>query len=321
MSNEGPNAGYVEPPPAYLDRSGSSGPLPGLDDDLADVAPQSSGQGSVGTLPAPVSCSECSGVLDAGMQAVSTPQGIRCVKGSRACRKTLREELSPAGDLSEAKATIARLRRELEMREGRISNLTGNLNHALLTLNESRQALKESRRELNMLKAGLREEGRREAMEQRTIAWAAERGDELSAQCSETQRKAQKEYAHGAAFGNFERAAELFGLSRETVLAIFMWKHFDGIAAWIKGHRSQRENVKGRILDASVYLRLLYAMVIDLEERGELDVSPEPAQGEAGSAFSVLKELLERAPDDPGSAMFLNRVLEHLDRELKGAGK
>jgi hypothetical protein len=40
-------------------------------------------------------------------------------------------------------------------------------------------------------------------------------------------------------------------------------KHWDGVLAWINGHRSQREDIRGRILDLIVYLILLWAMVDD----------------------------------------------------------
>lgn len=72
----------------------------------------------------------------------------------------------------------------------------------------------------------------------------------------------QKEYAHEEdnAFANFERVAEYLDISREQVLMVYLLKHIDGIAAWVKGHKSQREDVTGRIGDARVYLGLLYAM-------------------------------------------------------------
>ena len=73
----------------------------------------------------------------------------------------------------------------------------------------------------------------------------------------------QREYAHdeGNALANFERAAEAAGITREAALTVLLSKHMDGIAAWIKGHRSQREDVRGRIKDARLYLALLWAMV------------------------------------------------------------
>lgn len=73
----------------------------------------------------------------------------------------------------------------------------------------------------------------------------------------------QKEYSHNAdnAFANFERIAEDLELSREMVLWVYAMKHRDGIAAYLKGHESQREDVTGRIDDLIVYLFILRAMI------------------------------------------------------------
>lgn len=73
----------------------------------------------------------------------------------------------------------------------------------------------------------------------------------------------QREYAHDGenVLANFDRRAKELNVAPETVLAIFAGKHWDGIAAWIKGHRSQREDVRGRINDLHVYLTLLRAIV------------------------------------------------------------
>ena len=38
-------------------------------------------------------------------------------------------------------------------------------------------------------------------------------------------------------------------------------KHIDGIASHIKGHTSQREDVRGRLTDAIVYLCILWGMI------------------------------------------------------------
>ena len=46
----------------------------------------------------------------------------------------------------------------------------------------------------------------------------------------------------------------------------YLLKHVDGIASYVKGHESQRENIRGRLTDAIVYLTLLWGMV---EERDE----------------------------------------------------
>lgn len=80
----------------------------------------------------------------------------------------------------------------------------------------------------------------------------------------------QNEYAHNPenAFANFERAASDLGLDRKMVLWVFAMKHRDGIASYLKGHVSQREDVRGRINDLIVYLLLLRGMIED-EERKE----------------------------------------------------
>jgi hypothetical protein len=75
----------------------------------------------------------------------------------------------------------------------------------------------------------------------------------------------QKEYAHdrGNAFANFERLAGDLDLDRQQILWVYAMKHRDGIAAYLKGHTSQREDVRGRIQDLIVYLFLLWAMIED----------------------------------------------------------
>lgn len=75
--------------------------------------------------------------------------------------------------------------------------------------------------------------------------------------------QAQREYAHDEenALANFDRIAERLGLTPEQVLLVYLTKHMDGIAADAGGYRSQREDVRGRIKDARVYLALYRAMV------------------------------------------------------------
>ena len=41
----------------------------------------------------------------------------------------------------------------------------------------------------------------------------------------------------------------------------YLLKHIDGIMSYINGHKSQREDVRGRILDTIVYLTLFWGMV------------------------------------------------------------
>jgi len=87
-------------------------------------------------------------------------------------------------------------------------------------------------------------------------------------ECQETREAGQKEYAHDEqnALANFERISTDLGFDRESVWYVYARKHWDGVLAWIKGHRSQREDVRGRIKDLIVYLVLLWAMVDDLED-------------------------------------------------------
>ncbi len=75
----------------------------------------------------------------------------------------------------------------------------------------------------------------------------------------------QKEYArkNSNAFANFERVADYIDSSREKVLMVYLLKHIDGISSFVNGHHSQREDVRGRITDAIVYLCLLWGMIED----------------------------------------------------------
>ena len=84
-----------------------------------------------------------------------------------------------------------------------------------------------------------------------------------------TRDAGQKEYAHDVdnVFANFERSANLLDIPRDKALMVFLLKHIDGISAYIKGHKSQRENVTGRITDAIVYLCLLRGMIEDGKNR------------------------------------------------------
>ena len=41
----------------------------------------------------------------------------------------------------------------------------------------------------------------------------------------------------------------------------YLLKHIDGITSFVNGHQSQREDVRGRLTDAIVYLCLLWGMV------------------------------------------------------------
>ena len=87
-------------------------------------------------------------------------------------------------------------------------------------------------------------------------------------ECDALRAAGQQEYAHiqTNAFSNFERLATDLEMDRKAVLWVYAMKHRDGIAAFIKGHKSQREDVRGRINDLIVYLCLLRGMVEEDEK-------------------------------------------------------
>lgn len=95
--------------------------------------------------------------------------------------------------------------------------------------------------------------------------------DEIFAECNMARTAGQKEYAHDTdnAFRNFEFLARELGLDRKMVLWVYMRKHIDGILSYINGHRSQREDVRGRIKDTIVYLCLLWGMIDEEQEEKE----------------------------------------------------
>ena len=84
----------------------------------------------------------------------------------------------------------------------------------------------------------------------------------------QTRDAGQKEYARDSnnVFANFERTAAKLSKSgksrtRDQVLLVFLLKQIDGITSYVDGHKSQREDVRGRIKDSIVYLMLLWGMV------------------------------------------------------------
>jgi hypothetical protein len=97
----------------------------------------------------------------------------------------------------------------------------------------------------------------------------AEKMQEIFEECNKLRGAGQAEYARreGEAFANFMRVAERLGLDRKQVLMVYMEKHLDGIHAYINGHKSQREDVRGRINDVITYACLLRGMVDEEEGR------------------------------------------------------
>ena len=95
--------------------------------------------------------------------------------------------------------------------------------------------------------------------------------DKIWKEVKSTRDDGQKEYAHAESnvFANFDRVGSLLEIGSERTLMVYLLKHIDGITAHVKGHKSQREDVRGRIKDAIVYLMLLWAMIEEKESNGK----------------------------------------------------
>ena len=98
--------------------------------------------------------------------------------------------------------------------------------------------------------------------------------DSIFRKIQETRDAGQKEYARkqNNAFANFERIAYNLSLDRKEILLVYLLKHIDGICAYVKGHRSQREDVRGRMTDVIVYLCLLWGMIEDEEVNNNFQI-------------------------------------------------
>ena len=96
--------------------------------------------------------------------------------------------------------------------------------------------------------------------------------DTVFTECNKFRAAGQAEYAHKDenAFANFDRVAERLGIDRKAILMVYCEKHIDGIHSFVQGHKSQREDVRGRINDVIVYMCLLRGM-IEEEETKALD--------------------------------------------------
>ena len=83
-----------------------------------------------------------------------------------------------------------------------------------------------------------------------------------------TRDQGQDEYARTEedVLANFKRIGNWKNETQESVLMTFVLKHIDGIMAYVNGHQSQREDIRGRLTDVMVYCMLLWAMVEDAEK-------------------------------------------------------
>ncbi len=70
-----------------------------------------------------------------------------------------------------------------------------------------------------------------------------------------------KEYTQGDRLDNFKRLAQELNISPEKVLWVYLKKHMDSISNWVKAGETLSEPIESRILDARVYLALLWGLV------------------------------------------------------------
>jgi hypothetical protein len=85
----------------------------------------------------------------------------------------------------------------------------------------------------------------------------------------ETRAQGQAEYARQDAdvLANFKRIGETLDLDPDKVISVYLLKHIDGIISYIDGHKSQREDVTGRLTDVIVYCCLLWASAEDKKQK------------------------------------------------------
>lgn len=62
---------------------------------------------------------------------------------------------------------------------------------------------------------------------------------------------------------NFKRQSTELGVSKETVLLVFLNKHLDSIKGYVRGDTTLSESIESRIDDSILYLLLLKAMVVE----------------------------------------------------------
>ena len=105
----------------------------------------------------------------------------------------------------------------------------------------------------------------------------------------------QKEYARTEddVHANFKRVGEYLNISPEKAILVYLLKHVDGITAYVDGHRSQREEIEGRIIDAVVYLFLLWGL---LDEKKPICVETPYPNTRFKSALEIQKDNSDATP-------------------------
>ena len=140
----------------------------------------------------------------------------------------------------------------------------------------------------------------------------------------------QEEYSHDNSdvFANFNRVSNLLDVDRKKVLMTYMLKHVDGIAAYVKGHESQREDVTGRITDCVVYLMLLWAMIEEengIVHREESNPSMHNVwdrfQTEGGGILADKRRILDDRIHSESDLSQMHEAGDRLKREIEKAGE
>lgn len=135
------------------------------------------------------------------------------------------------------------------------------------------------------------------------------------AECEKLCQAGQAEYAHDDtdAFANFNRAELLTGVSRVKVLMVYFQKHYDGVISYLNGHKSQREDVRGRINDMIVYMCLLRGMIDEVEVKNDpYQNAPMPNNSPLPELVSHLEESYAKSiANDPNRSMRLSNPDQH----------
>jgi hypothetical protein len=74
------------------------------------------------------------------------------------------------------------------------------------------------------------------------------------------------EYIHQNSYDrldNFKRIGALFKLDPKVVLGVYLRKHLDAIMNYISTGEAKSEDILGRLLDARVYLSLLWGLIVE----------------------------------------------------------
>ena len=70
-----------------------------------------------------------------------------------------------------------------------------------------------------------------------------------------------REYTQGDRLDNFKRLAKELGITPQQVLWVYLKKHLDSIASYVRTQKVLSEPIQGRIMDARVYLSLLRGLI------------------------------------------------------------